>query len=238
MIQYLPLRSGLCVLEYGCGEGVLFEQLNGWAGTLYGVDRRLPGTRHAGHAALSDGRLPFAGETFDAVLGQHVLRAGTAADPGAAVLGALDATAVLLELARVLRPGGRLILWERVGDIQRWTEDVRGRMEGIRGWTESVRGWTENVRGPIEGIRGRSCGPSGLEGLALLGQSAGLTLVDREPFDRLAYPAAWCMDKVPWLRRSHLGMTLLQGMFALDTWLAHCGAASWHMISVWEKGYV
>jgi SAM-dependent methyltransferase len=213
MIQYLPLRSGLRVLEYGCGEGVLFDQWAGWAGALYGVDRSASRLRYAGPIAVSDGRLPFARETFDAVLGQNALR--SAADLGAANLdaakGALDAGDVLSELARVLRPGGRLILWERIQDIQE-------RIQNIRTW--------------------RLYRLIGVDQLALLGRAAGLTLVTQEPFDRLAYPAALWMAKVPWLRRSYLGMTLLQGMFALDALLARLFDASWHVISVWEKRHV
>ncbi|MBL7200094.1 MAG: methyltransferase domain-containing protein [Anaerolineae bacterium] len=105
LIKYLSYRPGLTVLDCRCGDGVLLEQLEGRTGAAWGVDAPLEKLRCAWppgqvSAAASD-RLPFASGVFDAVIGREVL---CSAD---------DAVRVLTECARVLRPGGQLVLWER-----------------------------------------------------------------------------------------------------------------------------
>jgi ubiquinone/menaquinone biosynthesis C-methylase UbiE len=104
LIKYMPYRPGLRALDCGCGKGVLLHQLAGRTKEAWGIDRS---------AAALDGalapdqvstarmtRLPYAEETFDVVFGQEILHR------------ARSLASVLGEMARVLRVGGRLILWE------------------------------------------------------------------------------------------------------------------------------
>lgn len=104
LIKYMPYRPGLRVLDCGCGEGVLLDQLDGRIAAAWGVDRSLSALclSQAPEQVISARyeRLPFTGGMFDVVFGQDSLR------------GVKDPAHVLREFARVLRPGGRLILCE------------------------------------------------------------------------------------------------------------------------------
>ena len=120
--------DGLAVLDVGCGDGTL-----GLAMLQYGP-RRLagcdPDARMVARAHAQAGRegchidlavarsqvLPYADETFDVVTCVTVLT--FVADPEVA----------LREMARVLRPGGRLV----IGDLGKWSCWAARRR--IRGW--------------------------------------------------------------------------------------------------------
>lgn len=120
----MPYRPGLRVLDCGCGRGILLDQLEGQVGEAWGVDRStaaLDGALASGQVSAAQmTRLPYTGETFDVVFGHEMLhRARTPAH-------------VLDEMARVLRPGGRLVLWEPrrllrrapVADLERQMHDA------------------------------------------------------------------------------------------------------------------
>ena len=90
------------VLEVGCGEGELAERLTALAPEVVAVDqspRMVELTRARGvDARVADiQELPFADDSFDAVLAAWMLYHVADLDRG------------LSELARVLRPGGRLV---------------------------------------------------------------------------------------------------------------------------------
>jgi SAM-dependent methyltransferase len=96
------------VLEVGCGTGAFTGPLGrATAGRLVGIDvapgllRETRGTLppNAAVAAADAERLPFAGQSFDAVLGN-------------AVLHHLRLDRAVPEMLRVLRPGGRLCFAE------------------------------------------------------------------------------------------------------------------------------
>jgi SAM-dependent methyltransferase len=105
LIKHIPYRAGLCVLDCGCEQGVLLDQLYGRTWAAWGVDRsvaRLEDSLAPGQvSAATSIRLPFGDNVFDVLLGQGV------------VVRDSDLLHILSEFARVLRPGGRLILWER-----------------------------------------------------------------------------------------------------------------------------
>jgi ubiquinone/menaquinone biosynthesis C-methylase UbiE len=110
LIKYMPYRPGLHVLACGRGMGVLLDQLAGRTAAAWGADRTLPvemarlDADQVTVAALE--AVPFAGQSFDVVVGEQVLAA--AADP----------VCTLSELGRVLCPGGCLILWESRGGFE------------------------------------------------------------------------------------------------------------------------
>ncbi len=118
---FTPLRN-LDVLDFGCGTGsslvVLGEMANG--GTLTGIDVDRRGIQIAAlrvrHHGLADravlqaiepvqkpGDLPFASESFDFILANGVLEH---------VVPFSTRPAVILEMWRLLRPGGLLYLTE------------------------------------------------------------------------------------------------------------------------------
>ncbi len=93
------------VLDAGCGTGCnlrLMKELEGG----FGFDLNRVGLRHARESGLtriaraSVGAIPFAGATFDVVTSFDVLYA----------LPEADATRAMREMARVLKPGGTLIV--------------------------------------------------------------------------------------------------------------------------------
>jgi SAM-dependent methyltransferase len=90
------------VLDAGCGSGRVFQhRLSGRVRRVVGVDvtDEPRGNANIDDAAKADLRaLPFRGETFDLIVISHVAEHLTAPEP------------VFRELARVLRPGGRLLL--------------------------------------------------------------------------------------------------------------------------------
>ncbi len=95
-------RPEQVVLDAGCGSGRVFQhRLAGRVRRVLGVDvtNEPRGNENIDDAAKADLRsLPFRSETFDLVVMSHVAEHLTEPEP------------VFRELARVLRPGGRLLV--------------------------------------------------------------------------------------------------------------------------------
>ena len=92
------------VLENGCGVGMYVEHLAPFAGELIGLEYDFPRAQlahqHSPETINAAGeKLPFPDQCFDMILSHEVLEH------------VQDDRAALGEMARVLRPGGRLILF-------------------------------------------------------------------------------------------------------------------------------
>jgi SAM-dependent methyltransferase len=112
-MDLLDVREGHSVLDVGCGEGYLLRKAARRASLALGVDvveRRVRASRDGLadsrrsrcrpiELAVADGqRLPFADASFDRIICTEMLEH------------VADAQLALRELARVLRPGGRLAI--------------------------------------------------------------------------------------------------------------------------------
>jgi ubiquinone/menaquinone biosynthesis C-methylase UbiE len=116
--ELLPFPPGERVLDLGCGQMSLLVRLRArvaLAAGSCGIDSSSVMVQLAGRALRQRGldrdlfvlqasatALPLRAGTFDAVLCSHLLKH----------LSAQDLRAVLHEVHRVLRPGGRLLIWE------------------------------------------------------------------------------------------------------------------------------
>ena len=109
------------VLDAGCGTGrnlVFLGRLHGAGTAVVGMDHSPVALRHCRGRGLtrlvcaSVNRLPFPAEAFDLVTSFDVLTAGT-----------VDDAAALGEMARVLRPGGRLLVRVAAYDFLRGRHD-------------------------------------------------------------------------------------------------------------------
>jgi SAM-dependent methyltransferase len=115
ILELVGPPAGLRILDVGCGDAALVVALAQRGALVTGVDVDLS-VLSAGHAraaasgvapALMQGdirALPFADDSFDVVLAVTVL---CFVD---------DAARAVREMARVLRPGGRLV----IGELARW----------------------------------------------------------------------------------------------------------------------
>jgi len=94
--------AGVTVLDAGCGSGRVFQyRLPRPARLVVGLDRtaQVAGNPNIDQAVRGDlGRLPFREAAFDLVISSHVAEHLT------------EPEMVFAELARVLRPGGRLLI--------------------------------------------------------------------------------------------------------------------------------
>lgn len=131
VMDMLGELSGRRVLDAGCGDGALVRAAASRGADVTGIDTdpaMLAAARsrvaQAGlHATFMEGpvqRLPFPDASFDVVVSITVL------------CFVADAAGAVREMARVLRPGGRLVL----GELGRWNFWAMRRR--VRGWLGSA----------------------------------------------------------------------------------------------------
>lgn len=111
IIELAQPGSGMKVLDVGCGDGTLSEKLSALGAQVTGIDPNPDMVEKAkrtgcGQFFVGDGEpLPFPEDAFDQVVAMTVL----------CVSGQPDC--MVSEMARVLRPGGRLV----IGELGKWS---------------------------------------------------------------------------------------------------------------------
>jgi arsenite methyltransferase len=134
--EALGAQPGDSVLDVGCGPGFYSRELLdqvGKAGSVTGVDQSpqmlavaMRRSESFGNARFEQGdatRLPVETGGFDRALSVQVLEY------------VADVTAALAELHRVLRPGGRLVVWDVDWATVSWHSEDPERMERVlRAW--------------------------------------------------------------------------------------------------------
>lgn len=135
ILELLGEVKGLRVLDVGCGDGELAVALSELGGEVVGVDLSPAMIEAAERRAQKSGlkvafkvasaqKLPFRDAQFDVVVAVTVL------------CFVRDTAPVFQEMARVMRPGGRLV----IGELGKWSFWAAQRR--IRGWFGS-RLWRE-----------------------------------------------------------------------------------------------
>ncbi len=192
MLDLVGDLAGVRVLDIGCGDGALVRAFAAQGATAVGVDpdpamlasAQERATEANVLATFVDGRaesLPFPDASFDAVTAVTVL------------CFIPDALKAVREMARVLRPGGRLVL----GELGRWSLWAAKRR--LRGWLGSA---TWNA------ARFRDAGE-----LRHLAEAAGLKVTAMR--GAIFYPPVGSLARVmapidPWLgRRATLGAAFI-----------------------------
>jgi SAM-dependent methyltransferase len=173
------LKPGERVLDVGCGDGTFTEEAALCTGDVVGLDvsrtmldagaarlAHVPGIRWVQGDATA---LPFPDASFDVVMAVAML--GVLPDPAAAIR----------EFARVLKPGGRVVL----GVLNRWSPWAAERR--VRGWLRPASVWRGARFSTTRGLR-RLLGDTGFHDIVTRGV-VYYPPIDAVPLLYLARPA-------------------------------------------------
>lgn len=192
MLEVLGDVAGARVLDIGCGDGALVRALAARGATTVGVDpdptmlavaRTFTAEANV-TATFLEGRadaLPFPDASFDRAIAVTML------------CFVPDAVKAVREMARVLRPGGRLV----VGELGRWS--LWAAMRRLRGWLGSPSWKAARFRDARE--------------LRKLAEAAGLTATATRGaifYPRVGWLARAMAPIDPWLgRRTTIGAAFI-----------------------------
>ncbi len=189
------LQPGACVLDFGCGTGVMLPELVRRQCRTIGLDvsfdmleAGIDKAPSAKRICGDGGRLPFADARFDAIL----CRGSIHHLP--------DLPLALSEIARVLKPGGRLAFSEPSND------SFINRLARRRMYAAS-----DEFHDDDEGLRRRDIIP--------MLRRAGFTVQVSRGFGFLAYTLCGFPDKLPVLARVPGNRAITHALIALDRML-------------------
>ena len=182
--EALAAREGERVLDVGCGLGFYLTEIAeevGPTGSVAGVDRSEQMLAYAEqktaglpNVTLSVGEataLPFGDEDFDAALSVQVLE----------YVDELDTA--LAELRRVLRPGGRVVLWDVDWSALAWHSEDPDRMRS------ALEAWDEHLAHPaLPRVLAPRLRAAGFEAVDASGHAFVSTSLDPEAYCSLVFP--------------------------------------------------
>jgi len=195
--QAVPLRRDMNALDYGCGTGLLLSRLAGRYRQVIGLDlstEMLEGCERGAGVRLVRGdmaALPFAEGSMAVVFCRSALHHVD------------DEIAVLHQIARVLEPGGRLILAEPANDNP---------------LARAARAWVK--RRPSYGKLHTIDRAFTRAQLRRLLDAAGFEVRRERRFGYLAYPLCDNPDLVPVLKMLPFASAVGAGLRAIDRLLA------------------
>jgi arsenite methyltransferase len=174
----LGVNPGDRILDVGCGPGFAIAELVdqvGVAGSIVGVDRSphmltAAARRCAGHPNVmlheaDAAALPLDDATFDRALCVQVLEFVP------------DVTAALAELHRVVRPGGRVVIWDVDWSTVSWHSPDPARMQQL------LRAWDGHLTHPtLPRTLAAQLRSVGFDGVEMVGHAFTTTALDPDSY--------------------------------------------------------
>jgi SAM-dependent methyltransferase len=200
VLDALAPEPGEAILDVGCGPGFYVADLLERGATVTGVDSSLAmlaiARQRAPAASLLEGaatRLPLEDATFDRALSVQVLEY------------VADVDGALAELRRVLRPGGRVVIWDIDWSTLSWHSHDGERMARM------LAAWDRHLADPVLPRT-----------LAAALRRAGFTDVQRQAhvFETTAMDPETFGGNLPMIIRDYLGGLDDVDQDAATAWLA------------------
>ena len=203
VLEALAPEPGEAILDVGCGPGFYVADLLERGATVTGVDSSLAmlaiARQRAPGASLLEGtvtQLPLEDATFDRALSVQVLEY------------VADVDGALAELRRILRPGGRLLIWDIDWSTLSWHSHDGERMARM------LAAWDRHLADPVLPRT-----------LAAALRRAGFTDVQRQAhvFETTAMDPETFGGNLPMMIRDYLAGLDDVDQDAASAWLAELG---------------